>query len=51
MKKKFMCMLMAAALTLSMAACGSKSDDTNTDDNAAAHPTVSRPLRSAPPAR
>lgn len=34
MKKKFMCMLMAAAMTLSMAACGSKSDDTNTDDNA-----------------
>ena len=31
MKKKFMCMLMAAAMTLSMAACGSKSDDTNTD--------------------
>mgnify|MGYP000767098370 CR=1 FL=1 len=34
MKKKFMCMLMAAAMTLSMAACGSKSDDTNTGDNA-----------------
>ena len=34
MKKKFMCMLMAAAMTLSMAACGSKGDDTNTDDNA-----------------
>ena len=34
MKKKFMCMFMAAAMTLSMAACGSKSDDTNTDDNA-----------------
>ena len=34
MKKKFMCMLMAAAMTLSMAACGSKSDDTNTDANA-----------------
>ena len=33
MKKKFMCMLMAAAMTLSMAACGSKSDDTNTDAN------------------
>ena len=33
MKKKFMCMLMAAAMTLSMAACGSKSDDTNTDPN------------------
>ena len=33
MKKKFMCMLMAAAMTLSMAACGSKSDDTNTDGN------------------
>ena len=31
MKKKFMCMLLAAAMTLSMAACGSKSDDTNTD--------------------
>ena len=34
MKKKFMCMLMAAAMTLSMAACGSKGDDANTDDNA-----------------
>ena len=33
MKKKFMCMFMAAAMTLSMAACGSKSDDTNTDAN------------------
>ena len=33
MKKKFMCMLMAAAMTLSMAACGSKGDDTNTDAN------------------
>ena len=33
MKKKFMCMLMAAAMTLSMAACGSKSDDTNNDAN------------------
>ena len=33
MKKKFMCMLMAAAMTLSMAACGSKNDDTNTDGN------------------
>ena len=31
MKKKFMCMLMAAAMTLSMAACGSKGDDANTD--------------------
>ncbi len=31
MKKKFMCMFLAAAMTLSMAACGSKSDDTNTD--------------------
>ena len=29
MKKKFMCMLMAAAMTLSMAACGSKSDDSD----------------------
>ena len=34
MKKKFMCMFMAAAMTLSMAACGSKGDDANTDDNA-----------------
>ena len=34
MKKKFMCMLMAAAMTLSMAACGSKGNDANTDDNA-----------------
>lgn len=34
MKKKFMCMLMAAAMTLSMAACGSKGDDANNDDNA-----------------
>ena len=51
MKKKFMCMLMAAAMTLSMAACGSKGDDANTDAMLAAHPTVSRPLRSAPPAR
>lgn len=34
MKKKLMCMLMAAAMTLSMAACGSKGDDANTDDNA-----------------
>ena len=34
MKKKFMCMLMAAAMTLSMAACGSKSDDTNTNNDA-----------------
>ena len=33
MKKKFMCMFMAAAMTLSMAACGSKSDDTNPDAN------------------
>ena len=33
MKKKFMCMLMAAAMTLSMAACGSKGDDANTDAN------------------
>ena len=33
MKKKFMCMFLAAAMTLSMAACGSKSDDTNTDAN------------------
>ena len=33
MKKKFMCMFMAAAMTLSMAACGSKSNDTNTDAN------------------
>ena len=33
MKKKFMCMFMAAAMTLSMAACGSKSDDTNADAN------------------
>ena len=34
MKKKFMCMLMAAAMTLSMAACGSKGDDANNDANA-----------------
>ena len=34
MKKKLMCMFMAAAMTLSMAACGSKGDDANTDDNA-----------------
>ena len=34
MKKKLMCMLMAAAMTLSMAACGSQSSgDTNTDAN------------------
>lgn len=33
MKKKFMCMLMAAAMTLSMAACGSKGDDANNDAN------------------
>ena len=33
MKKKFMCMFMAAAMTLSMAACGSKSDDTTPDAN------------------
>ena len=33
MKKKLMCMFMAAAMTLSMAACGSKGDDTNTDGN------------------
>ena len=32
MKKKFMCMLMAAAMTLSMAACGSKSDDSTNND-------------------
>lgn len=51
MKKKFMCMFMAAAMTLSMAACGSKGDDANNDANAGAHPTVSRPSRSAPPAR
>ena len=34
MKKKFMCMFMAAAMTLSMAACGSKGDDANNDANA-----------------
>lgn len=34
MKKKLMCMFMAAAMTLSMAACGSKSDDTNTNNDA-----------------
>ena len=34
MKKKFMCMLMAAAIESVMAACGSKGDDANTDDNA-----------------
>ena len=34
MKKKFMCMLMAAAMPLSMAACGSKGDDANNDANA-----------------
>lgn len=34
MKKKLMCMFMAAAMTLSMAACGSKGDDANTDENA-----------------
>ena len=33
MKKKFMCMFMAAAMTLSMAACGSKGDDANNDAN------------------
>ena len=34
MKKKLMCMFMAAAMTLSMAACGSQSSgDTNTDAN------------------
>ena len=33
MKKKLMCMFMAAAMTLSMAACGSKGDDANTDAN------------------
>ena len=33
MKKKFMCMLMAAAMTLSMAACGSKGDDANNGAN------------------
>lgn len=34
MKKKLMCMFMAAAMTLSMAACGSQSNgDTNTDGN------------------
>lgn len=32
MKKKFMCMLMAAAMTLSMAACGSKGDDSSNND-------------------
>ena len=34
MKKKFMCMFMAAAMTLSMAACGSKGDDSNTNNDA-----------------
>ena len=34
MKKKFMCMFMAAAMTLSMAACGSKGDAANNDANA-----------------
>ena len=34
MKKKFMCMFMAAAMALSMAACGSKGDDANNDANA-----------------
>ena len=34
MKKKFMCMFMAAAMTLSMSACGSKGDDANNDANA-----------------
>ena len=34
MKKKLMCMFMAAAMTLSMAACGSKGDDANNDANA-----------------
>ena len=34
MKKKFMCMFMAAVMTLSMAACGSKGDDANNDANA-----------------
>ena len=32
MKKKFMCMFMAAAMTLSMAACGSKGDDSSNND-------------------
>ena len=34
MKKKFMCMFMAAVMVLTMAACGSKGDDTNTGDAA-----------------
>ena len=34
MKKKFMFMFMAAAMTLWMAACGSKGDDANNDANA-----------------
>ena len=33
MKKKFMCMFMAAAMVFTMAACGSKTD-TNTGDDA-----------------
>lgn len=52
MKKKFMCMLMAAAMTLSMAACGSKSDDTTPATMLAAPITLrSRPSSSVPPAR
>ena len=34
MKKKFMCMFMAAVMVLTMAACGSKSDGTDTGDAA-----------------
>ena len=35
MKKKFMCMFMAAAMVLTMAACGSKNDNADDSSNAA----------------
>ena len=41
MKKKFMCMLMAAAMTLSMAACGSQSSDDNSNTDASTDSTDS----------
>lgn len=34
MKKKFMCMFMAAAMVLTMAACGSKNDNADDSSNA-----------------
>ena len=36
MKKKFMCMFMAAVMVFTMAACGSKGDDANTGDQPSA---------------